>query len=139
MFGHRHNALSCWSRRFLASAAVLFAYVVFAPQQAAASCGDYVMMDGHPSAGGSPMMGSGHSAPRHGFPVCHGPGCQKSREMPSAPPTRVTLDEHSWGLPPKLVDLAPEPSLFLANLTVPVEAFSVASGIFRPPRLAVAV
>lgn len=135
----RHSAFSFWSRRLLAAAAVLFAFVWFAPQQAAASCGDYVLMDGHPAGGGSSMLGSGHSGPRHGFPICRGPGCRQSREMPPSPPTRVTLDEHSWGLPPKLVDLAPEPSLFIVSSRESVEALAVASGIFRPPRLIASV
>jgi hypothetical protein len=105
---------------------------VLAPEQAQASCGDYVMMNGHSAA--SHDATADQSRLPHRVPGCHGPGCRQNRELPAPPPTRVTLDEHSWGLPPRLVDLAAEASHFFAVSTDPAVARSVAAGIFRPPR-----
>lgn len=139
MLERLYKAFHCWSRHFLAAAPFLLAFVLSTPQHAVASCGDYVMVDGHPAANASPKMDLEHSSPRQKLPICHGPQCSQNREIPSSPPTRMTLDEQSWGLPAQLVDLASKRILFLGTATESVEAFSVVSDIFRPPRFMVAV
>lgn len=132
----RHNSFSSWRRRLLTAAAVVCACVWFAPQRVEASCGDYVMV-GHPLQQGDhgSLYGGKHAGKPVGFPVCNGPGCRQRREAPASPPTRITLDEHSWGLPPRLVNLTPESSSFCDLSAESAMALSVASGVFRPPRL----
>lgn len=75
-----------------------------------------------------------HEGGQSGFPVCDGPGCRQRREAPTSPPTRVTVEEHSWGLLPRIVKLTLEASHFVDLSIESATAFSVATGIFRPPR-----
>lgn len=139
MLNHRHISSDAWSQRLIAGAVVLFACVVFSPQQAQASCGDYVMIGGHANTDGTSAMASGHagngqSGKRTGFPVCHGPGCSERRDVPASPPTRITLDEHSWGWIPELITVTTDSWAFFAPSHHPVCAEFLAAGIFRPPR-----
>ena len=139
MFHRRHNSFHVCSRRLFAAAAVLFVCVVVSPQQAQASCGDYVMVGGHSNPDGTAGMGSGsmasgHTGKRTGFPVCHGPGCSQRRELPASPPTRITLDEHAWGWIPELITVKTDSWALFAPSSQPVRAEFLAAGIFRPPR-----
>lgn len=131
----RQNACSMWCR-LLTAAVVVCACLWFAPQQASASCGDYVMVEGH--SGHHRDRDAGYSTQHQGkpagTPVCNGPGCRQRREAPVSPTSRVTVDEHSWGLPPRLVNLTLEASLFLDRSTESVAGISVSAGRFRPPR-----
>lgn len=139
----RQNMCSTW-RRLLAAAVVACACVWFAPRQAEASCGDYVMIGGHTS-----HQGGGHTnhltdrdtvyspmrpAKPTGFPECNGPGCRQRREAPVPEPTRIMVDEQAWGLPPRLVNLTLEASLFVDLSIESATTISVAAGIYRPPR-----
>ena len=139
MFEDRHNSFSIWKQRLIAFVAVLVAGVVFYPKNADASCGDYVLMQEHPGRGNASQLSSEHPEGQRGFPICSGPGCRERREAPASPPTRITLDEHSWGLPAKLVDQAPESCLFGNRSSEPAVAISLATGIFRPPRSVAAI
>ncbi len=136
MVKHQYNSFCFWKQRLIAAAEVLCICVVFALPQAQASCGDYVMIGGHSK---SDAMAIDHSGNRPDFPICRGSACGERRESPSSPPLRLTLDEHSWGLSPKVADLAPDPCRFCDQSVDPTVAISMATGVFRPPRFASAV
>lgn len=132
-----HNSITAVDRRLLTVAAVVCACVWLAPRCADASCGDYVIVTGQSKEHGpmEPHVRSPQKGKPIGFPVCNSPSCRQRGANPAAPLTRITLDEHSWGLPLSLVSLIPEASVFgdfSVELTI---ATWVAAGIFRPPRI----
>ena len=129
-----HQLLRQVLRHMLAMVAVLSVGLVFGPEQAQASCGDYVMVSGHANPDGTMQAHSPGSQSSRGIPTCHGPGCQKQQNVPVSPPTRITLDEHSWGWIPSIVGVKPEASAFSTPSTHSVHDLYVGTGIFRPPR-----
>ena len=136
MFQPRYILLGSWQRRLLVAAAALLACIVATPQQAQASCGDYVLMGGAGQGGhgDSSLLSTNQRGTERGFPVCRGPGCRQRQDVPSSPPTRITLDEHSWGWLPRLDRPNSETWAVFAPSHQPVCALFLAAGIFRPPR-----
>ena len=119
-----------------AAVLVLLASIVYAPSQAEASCGDYVMIGGkHVPAGHSGSMQ--HDMPGDhdsGKPRCHGPSCSNGSFPPAAPAPRIEVTVEQWAIPDgSALCQSPQNSSLLADTReIPCDGFG--SSILRPPR-----
>jgi len=115
--------------------------MAFAPSEAAASCGDYVMLGGSHSQPGT-LAGARHEAtgddirpPDDSAPCrCQGLGCSDSSKSPLAPSSEFKLTLERWAA----VDCLPGRSSSAADRLPKPPRVSRASGyglgILRPPR-----
>jgi hypothetical protein len=125
--------LAATSLTFAASALV-------APAPAAASCGDYVLLDTHADRpAGQTLLPPGRpqtpSQPDHKPPPpCHGPLCSRHPAAPPTPPVVVPVSAEEWGHLPFLIRPArPGPARSCREQT---HARPVHRGpsVYHPPR-----
>ena len=115
---------------------LVLAWLVLAPSQAQASCGDYVMVGGQNDSSHLGNLGAGdlHTNHHSQTPVCHGPSCSNGAIPPSAPVPRVEVTLEQWGLlGHSTLSRSTEPKFLLAA----AEALLCAGfemSILRPPR-----
>jgi hypothetical protein len=121
--------------RLLVGGSVLLLGVLAAPSAVRASCGDYVMIGGHPAAKADATTprqtphDTGHPGP------CSGPFCSRGPTLPPLLPVAVvTVSAEHWGCllcPPTL----PEPDARSLPCAAPLPLPErLPCSIFHPPR-----
>ncbi|HEY2253283.1 MAG TPA: hypothetical protein VGH74_19550 [Planctomycetaceae bacterium] len=138
----RHVPVSKW---LLAAVLVSVAQALFAPANAAASCGDYVMLGGHSAghgglstpavdAGFQTVAGheSGDSNEHRGH--CTGPFCSNGSIPPAAPAPQLKVAIERWAVVREfdMSEVSPVCLLTIRGDSTPGSADGRC--IFRPPR-----
>jgi hypothetical protein len=126
--------LAATSLTFAASALV-------APAPAAASCGDYVLLDTHADRlAGQTLLPPRRARPDDRQPPpCHGPLCSRHPAAPLAPPVLVPVSAEEWGhLPLPIRPTRPGPARSCREQphAHPVHR---GSSVYHPPRPDLAV
>ena len=119
----------------LAGILLLVGVVLFMPNCAVASCGDYLVL------GKSGPLAPQHAFPNHpATPLPHKdcPNCSRLPNVPIAPVVPVVIsvsENHPFGVTQQ--DFAPDPSLSARwDATLSVRPMSLPDDIFHPPRCA---
>lgn len=150
----RRFAANRWLVSLTGVGVALFAAELFMPNQARASCGDYVRTasesrssehQGMPSGGPAavpnkpPCQQPGHACSDNGSQPgkapCRGPMCSSKGESPPlAPPSTAPQTGQDWACNWAEPCLTNSPALFVKDEVEPISPTHLANAVFRPPR-----
>jgi hypothetical protein len=125
---------SCWQSVPAILVAVLA--ISSAPEQAKASCGDYVVMGNQPAMSDHQPVSDHGSGPIQ--PPCHGPNCSHSPQtpvVPLAPVVAPVFEDTLCALLKQPIQTDPDESFGFRDVLSIRPIFGI-TDIFHPPRFA---
>ncbi len=120
-----------WLRLLAAGALALLAATVFAPGQARAECGDYLMIGGHSAAGHD------KSPAKPAVPCpCQGPQCSQRPDLPLLPPAAPpSVAPAEWATMIARLAAPTNPGRDFLRDNLSANPIDRTDPIFHPPRL----